>query len=61
MYSEKYGIAVKVYTIAEDIAIMADDGINPVRIPLTLEDAEKLTAEFNNLIETEKRKRENNA
>lgn len=60
MYSEKYGIAVKVYTIAEDIAIMADDGINPVRIPLTLEEAEKLTAELNNLIETEKRKRENN-
>lgn len=56
MYSEKYGIAVKVYTIAEDIAIMADDGINPVRIPLTLEEAEKLTAELNNLIETEKKK-----
>lgn len=59
MYSEKYGVTVKAI-ISEDISLLADDGTNPVRIPLTLEDAEKLTAELNNLIETEKRKRENN-
>ena len=60
MYSEKYGVTVKAVVSTEDLSLLADDGINPIRIPLTLEDAEKLTAELNNLIETEKRKRENN-
>ena len=60
MYSEKYGITVKAQSSTEDLMLLADDGANPVRIPLTLEDAEKLSAELNNLIETEKRKRENN-
>lgn len=59
MYSEKYGVTVKA-VISDDISLLADDGVNPVRIPLTLEDAEKLTAELHELIETEKRKRENN-
>lgn len=59
MYSEKYGVTVKA-VISDDISLLADDGVNPVRIPLTLEDAEKLTAELNELVETEKRKRENN-
>ena len=61
MYSEKYGVTVKVMASTEDLTLLADDGVNPVRIPLTLEDAEKLTAELHELIETEKRKRENNA
>lgn len=60
MYSEKYGITVKAMASTEDLTLLADDGVNPMRIPLTLEDAEKLTAELNNLIETEKRKRESN-
>lgn len=60
MYSEKYGVTVKAMASSEDISLLADDGANPVRIPLTLEDAEKLTAELNNVIETEKRKRETN-
>lgn len=52
MYSEKYGITVKAMVSTEDLTLLADDGMNPMRIPLTLEDAEKLTAELNNLIET---------
>lgn len=54
MYSEKYGITVKAMVSTEDLTLLADDGMNPMRIPLTLEDAEKLTAELNNLIETVK-------
>lgn len=36
------------------IVILADDGYNPFRIPLTLEDAEKLNKELNTVIEREK-------
>lgn len=57
MYSEKYGVTVKA-VISDDISLLADDGVNPVRIPLTLEDAEKLTAELNELVEI--MKEENN-
>ena len=57
MYSEKYGVTVKA-VISDDISLLADDGVNPVCIPLTLEDAEKLTAELNELVEI--MKEENN-
>lgn len=33
------------------IVILADDGYNPIRIPLTLEDAEKLNKNLNQCIE----------
>lgn len=39
---------------SEMIVIMADDGYNPVRIPLALEDAEKLNRELNYTIERQK-------
>ncbi len=58
MYSEKYGITVKAMASTEDLTLLADDGVNPMRIPLTLEDAEKLTAELNNLIEIMKEESE---
>lgn len=58
MYSEKYGITVKAMSSTEDLTLLADDGVNPMRIPLTLEDAEKLTAELNNLIEIMKEESE---
>lgn len=60
MRSEKYGVTVKALSSSEDLMLFADDGVNPIRIPLTLEDAEQLSAELDNLIETEKRKRESN-
>lgn len=60
MRSERYGITLKVSQGTEELMLFADDGINPFRIPLTLEDAIQLASELNNVIETEKRKRENN-
>lgn len=47
-------IKVKSDNSSEMIVIMADDGYNPVRIPLTLEDAEKLKQELETVIEREK-------
>jgi hypothetical protein len=39
------------------IVILADDGYNPFRIPLTLEDAEELNKELNTVIERKKDER----
>ena len=61
MYSEKYGVTVKVMASTEDLTLLAVDGASPVRFPLTSEDAEKLTAALHELIETENSKRANNA
>lgn len=36
---------------SETIDIYVDDGYNPIRIPLTLEDAEKLKEKLNSVIE----------
>lgn len=56
MYSKKNNLTIKVKSdnSSEMIVIMADDGYNPVRIPLTLEDAEKLKQELETVIEREK-------
>jgi len=41
------------------IVILADDGFNPFRIPLTLEDAEELSSELKSVIEREKNESKN--
>jgi hypothetical protein len=41
------------------IVILADDGYNPFRIPLTLEGAEELNKELNIVIEREKDEKRN--
>lgn len=45
MRSERYGITLKVSQGTEELMLFADDGINPFRIPLTLEDAIQLALE----------------
>lgn len=51
MYSDKYGIMVKVIIDTSGLLLFADDGMNPVKIPLTLEDAERLNKELTQKIE----------
>lgn len=41
------------------IVVLADDGYNPFRIPLTLEDAEQLKQELNTVIERKKNENKN--
>ena len=56
MYSKKNNLTIKVMSdnSSDLIVILADDGYNPVRIPLTLEDAEKLKQELETVIERKK-------
>lgn len=56
MYSKKNNLTIKVENdrSSDLIVILADDGYNPVRIPLTLEDAEKLNKELSSEIEIKK-------
>ena len=57
MYSKKNNLTVKVMSDNSGlIVILADDGFNPFRIPLTLEDAEELSSELKSVIEREKMK-----
>lgn len=59
MYSKKNNLIIKVMSdnSSDMIVILADDGYNPFRIPLTLEDAEELNKELNIVIEREKDER----
>ena len=50
----KSNLIIKVIDSDEMINIMADDGYNPCRIPLTLEDAEGLRKELDRVIERRK-------
>lgn len=60
MYSKKNNLTVKVMSDNSGlIVILADDGFNPFRIPLTLEDAEELSSELKSVIEREKDENEN--
>lgn len=56
MYSKKNNLTIKITSdsSSEMIVIMADDGYNPVCIPLTLEDAEELKKELETEIERKK-------
>lgn len=56
MYSKKNNLTIKVMSdnCSDMIVILTDDGYNPFRIPLTLEDAEKLNKELNTVIERKK-------
>lgn len=56
MYSKKNNLTIKVMSdnSSDMIVILADDGYNPFRIPLTLEDAEELNKELNIVIERKK-------
>lgn len=48
----KNNLTIKITSDTQDmIVILADDGYNPFRIPLTLEDAEKLKEQLNSVIE----------
>ena len=59
MYSKKNNLTIKVMSdnSSDLIVILADDGYNPFRIPLTLEDAEELNKELNTVIERKKDER----
>lgn len=60
MYSKKNNLTVKVMSDNSGlIVILADDGFNPFRIPLTLEDAEELSLELKLVIEREKNENQN--
>ena len=60
MYSKKNNLTVKVMSDNSGlIVILADDGFNPFRIPLTLEDAEELSSELKSVIEREKNESKN--
>ena len=51
----KTNLTIKIASDSSDlIVILADDGFNPFRIPLTLEDAEELSSELKSVIEREK-------
>lgn len=60
MYSKKNNLTVKVMSDNSGlIVILADDGFNPFRIHLTLEDAEELSSELKSVIEREKNESKN--
>ena len=56
MYSKKNNLTIEVMSdnSSDLIVILADDGYNPFRISLTLEDAEELNKELNTVIERKK-------
>lgn len=56
----KTNLTIKIASDSSDlIVILADDGFNPFRIPLTLEDAEELSSELKSVIEREKNESKN--
>lgn len=61
MYSKKNNLTIKVMSdnSSDLIVMLADDGYNPFRIPLTLEDAEQLKQELNTVIERKKNENKN--
>ena len=61
MYSKKNNLTIKVMSdnSSDLIVVLADDGYNPFRIPLTLEDAEQLKQELNTVIERKKNENKN--
>lgn len=61
MYSKKNNLTIKVMSdnSSDLIVMLADDGYNPFRIPLTLEDAEQLKQELNTVIERKKNENTN--
>lgn len=61
MYSKKNNLTIKVMSdnSSDLIVMLADDGYNPFRIPLTLEDAEQLKQELNTVIERKKNENRN--
>lgn len=51
MYSQKNNLTIKIVNDSEGFVMFIDDEINPVRVPLAFEDAEKLVNELQQQIE----------